>query len=208
MRVGCYIDGFNLYHAVNELGRPMLKWTNLRAVAQSFCRPDDELVRVVFYTAINRWNPEKRKRHLNFKTALEATGVEVRLSTFDKVDKYCKRHRRYCPFNEEKQTDVALSVDVLTDCYEDVVERIILVTADSDHLPTVRRIREKFPHKVVFLVAPPKRLQYARELGNACNGITELTAGRIADHPFPIDILDHRGKKVATCPANYGPRPR
>ncbi len=48
MRVACYIDGFNLYHAIAALADPLLKWTDLRALAHSYLRDDDVLVRVVF----------------------------------------------------------------------------------------------------------------------------------------------------------------
>ena len=29
MRIIAYIDGFNLYHAIHDLGRPALKWIGL-----------------------------------------------------------------------------------------------------------------------------------------------------------------------------------
>ena len=34
--VSFYVDGFNLYHAINGLHRPQLKWLNLRELAISF----------------------------------------------------------------------------------------------------------------------------------------------------------------------------
>src|SRR5829696_9188995 len=38
-KVACYIDGFNLYHSIDELRKPHLKWVNLWALAESFVRP-------------------------------------------------------------------------------------------------------------------------------------------------------------------------
>ena len=49
MRTACYIDGFNLYHAVEALGDPTLKWTNLAGLARSYMREGDHLVRTVFF---------------------------------------------------------------------------------------------------------------------------------------------------------------
>jgi hypothetical protein len=40
-------DGFNLYHAINDLRRPELKWVNLRAVAQITVGPQETLVGVI-----------------------------------------------------------------------------------------------------------------------------------------------------------------
>ena len=34
-RVACYVDGFNLYHAIDDLRKPHLKWVNLWALAES-----------------------------------------------------------------------------------------------------------------------------------------------------------------------------
>ena len=75
MRVACYVDGFNLYHAIDALGDPLLKWTDLRSLAASYLGEDDTLVRVAFFTALNTWDQAKRGRHVNFISALEATGV-------------------------------------------------------------------------------------------------------------------------------------
>ena len=35
-RVVCFIDGFNLYHAIVRLGEPHLKWLDLRRLMQRY----------------------------------------------------------------------------------------------------------------------------------------------------------------------------
>lgn len=205
MRVACYVDGFNLYHAVAALGDDTLKWLNLASLAESYVRDGETLVRTAFFTALNDWDAEKRRRHVNFITAQQAFGVEVITSRFDKVSKYCHKQGRYCPMREEKQSDVAIATEMLSDCYELGLERIVLVTADSDQIPVVKRIRKTFGSINVYLVAPPKRLSNARELGQACSGVTELTAGRIRQHQLPPEIRDGRGKLVASRPSCYAP---
>jgi hypothetical protein len=52
----CYVDGFNLYHSIEALHEPPLKWSDLRALAQSFLSTDDELRGVVYFTAIADWS--------------------------------------------------------------------------------------------------------------------------------------------------------
>lgn len=205
MRVACYIDGFNLYHAIDGLGDNLLKWTDLRALAASYLKDDDILVRVVFFTALNTWDQAKRGRHVNYINALEATGVDVVRSRFDKVSKHCHTYSRRCPIREEKQTDVALAVEMLSDCYELGIERILLITADSDQIPGVRRIRQKFPQTIVYMIAPPKRLSNARELGEVCSGVGELTAQRLRSHPLPEEIRDGAGRLIASRPSLYAP---
>ena len=49
-RVAIYIDGFNLYHSIDELKRPQLKWLNLWALSELIVRDDEtESVRTFVY---------------------------------------------------------------------------------------------------------------------------------------------------------------
>ena len=205
MRVAAYVDGFNLYHAIEALDEPLLKWCDMRSLAASYLRAGEILERVTFYTAYNTWDAEKRRRHLNYVAALEATGVEVTRSNFAKVQKLCTQSERRCKFFEEKQTDVAIATDMLSDCYERGIKRSLLLSADSDQIPAVNHIRRRFPNNTVYMIAPPKRLSQARDLGAACNGVTELTAGRLRDHILPHEVRNDRGRLAASCPARYGP---
>jgi formylmethanofuran dehydrogenase subunit E len=61
--VACYIDGFNLYHAIDSLGNERLKWLNLSKLASTFLRRDEQLVRVVYFTALLTIDPQKLQRH-------------------------------------------------------------------------------------------------------------------------------------------------
>lgn len=205
MKVACYIDGFNLYHAIDAFKDQTLKWTDLRKLASSYLREGETLEKVVFFTALNTWDKSKRQRHLNYVNALEATGVQVILSRFETPKKYCHKRERYCPIREEKQTDVALAIQMMADCVEHGIERVLLVTADSDQVPAVKQIKRIFPNTTVFMIAPPKRLSVARELGGACDGRTELTQGRIRQHQLPMEIR-RDGKLIAARPAVYGDR--
>jgi hypothetical protein len=72
-----YVDGFNLYHAVAAMNDQRLKWLNFYSLAESYLKPNETLIRVYFFTAILKWNPEKQKRHKNFIIAQEAVGVQV-----------------------------------------------------------------------------------------------------------------------------------
>ena len=75
-RVACYVDGFNLYHAVNDLNRPHLKWLDIRALAQSICRPRD-LAKTAYFSAYATWLPDKYARHREYVAALKETGVSA-----------------------------------------------------------------------------------------------------------------------------------
>lgn len=204
-KVSFYIDGFNLYHAIRGLNRPELKWLNLQALANSFLEKQDTLVGVTYFTAPMIWDPEKYHRHVEYIAALEATGVEVVKSKFLKSSKYCKAFSRYCDFHEEKQTDVAFAVRVLRDAHLGVMDRAILVTADSDQIPLVSEMTEAFPTMQVHIAAPPGRMREARELCSVATRRSEISAGRLATCLLPRNVSDENGRVVARCPNSYLP---
>lgn len=126
----CYIDGFNLYHAIDSLKNERLKWLNLRALAQTMLRPSEYLTHVVYFTAYMNWEPEKHKRHRLYIDALKSVEVECIASNFNKTTKFCKGSQGYCNFKEEKKTDVGIATRILSDCFSGDVDRVILLTAD------------------------------------------------------------------------------
>jgi len=199
----CYFDGFNLYHAIDNLGKPHLKWLNLRQLAQSLLTPEDDLWKVVYFSAIQLYQNDKSKRHKRYIDALRSTGVVPVLSKFQNSTKYCHKNEQYCEFKEEKQTDVAFAVNILTDAMNGAIEKAVLITADSDYVPLVQMLLEKFPHIELVLAAPPKRLKQARELGALIQNRVEISEGRLATCLLPRTVLDNRGKTAATCPADY-----
>ncbi len=200
-----YIDGFNLYHAVHALNRPALKWLDLRSLAASYLQEGQTLGHIRFFTALNTWDAVKRGRHVNYITALEVRGVTVHRANFDSVNKWCRGSEQYCKFNEEKQADVGIAVSALSDAYDSNAGSLFFLTADSDQVPTLRHIRQRFPQKKVLLIAPPGRLKVARDLGRHADSVFQLTAGRLAEHLLPPSVKDSRGRTVATRPSHYAP---
>ncbi|MEA2783580.1 MAG: hypothetical protein QOK29_5139 [Rhodospirillaceae bacterium] len=57
-KVVAYIDGFNLYHAIDDLRKPYLKWLDLHALARSICGNDETLVGVKYFSAYATWKLE------------------------------------------------------------------------------------------------------------------------------------------------------
>lgn len=202
-KVACYVDGFNLYHAIDALNDQRLKWLNLRALAQTRLRDDDELRHVVYFTAHMEWEREKNKRHREYVKALKSAKVECISSNFTNVKKYCKTTSGYCNFKEEKKTDVALATRIFSDCVKGEVDRVILVTADSDQVPVVAAIRGLFPSITISLFCPPHRASIAHELRAIAHDCCEITPGRLAQCLFPRNIVDMHGRSVAISPAKY-----
>ena len=201
-RVRVYIDGFNIYHAIDALKRPQLKWLNHRVLAELFLRNGERLDEVHFFTAVLRWDHEKQKRHVNYLAALRAVEVRVHESRFTKVDRKCRTFGNTCAFHEEKQTDVGIAVKMVADALLGKVDRLILLTADSDQVPTAKFINT-LPGIALTLIYPPNRGTLARHLGKEIQDRRELTAGRLETCVFPRTVKDGKGKSVAFRPALY-----
>jgi len=203
-KVNVYVDGFNLYHAIDALNDQRLKWINLRTLAFSFVKPHEVLNHVRYFTAVLTWNKEKQGRHKIYIRAQKAFGVDVIESNFRKVTRHCYPQNRYCARHEEKQTDVAIAVSVLLDATRGDFDRAILVTADSDQIPLVKAIMNDFPNKRITLAAPPGRAGEARELGSLVHERVPITVGRIRSCIMPTVVHDDRGQVAAIRPTLYG----
>jgi hypothetical protein len=149
-RVACYVDGFNLYHAVSDLGRQHLKWLDIQRLAQSICRPGEILVKTAYFSAYATWLPAPYARHREYVSALKATGVDCHMARFNEKQAGCRSCGVTWKTHEEKETDVHFSLTFLEDAIDNVFDRAILISADGDHVPAVRRVRARCPRNRFF----------------------------------------------------------
>jgi uncharacterized LabA/DUF88 family protein len=57
------------------------------------------------------------------------------------------------------------------DGYEDLFDKAIIITADSDIAPAIETIKRRFPHKIIEVISP---------IGNSCHTLEKLCDKRIA----------------------------
>ncbi|MCR6643769.1 MAG: NYN domain-containing protein [Terricaulis sp.] len=203
LRVAVYVDGFNLYHAIDDLNQPKLKWLNLWALGKSFCKPDEVLSKVDYFTALSTWDTEKRGRHRQYINAQKAKGVRVVEGNFKEAPRHCPKNKIMCPDREEKQTDVAIAVAMVGDAHDDLFDCAVLVTADTDQLPALRHLTQRFPEKRFRWAAPPNRMKQAREIGLLIPDRLEIDAGRLGGCLLPKIVLDVDGTALAHRPVRY-----
>lgn len=156
LRAALYVDGFNLYHAIDEIGQPHLKWLNLAALGSRIIpRSKERLVKVRWFTAIRPGDEKKNKRHREYITALKHYNVAVHQGhfIFDTVD--CRNCSRTWIKPQEKESDVGIGLHLLDDAYQDVFDVAYLLSADSDQGATARMMKRRFPQKRLVSVVPP-----------------------------------------------------
>ncbi|MCK4727527.1 MAG: NYN domain-containing protein [Desulfobacterales bacterium] len=154
-----YIDGFNLYFGLKELGWRRYYWLNLQEISRRLTRPHQQLVRVRYFTA--RITGPDRKKQLRQNTYLQALEtlplVEIHYGHYLAHTRKCKKCGSSFTRYNEKRSDVNIAVNLLTDAMDDLYDTAVLISGDGDLVPAVQAIKEYFPKKRVVLFFPPKR---------------------------------------------------
>jgi hypothetical protein len=158
-RVIVYIDGFNLYYGVVR-DAPKLKWLNI----DKFCRnlrPNDDIQLIRFFSAMVG-GPTRPNQEVYFR-ALETLGsVKVILGRFKNKQVKCgvtacaHSAQKWFSIPEEKRTDVNIAVSMVDDAYQDRCDHLILISGDSDLVPAVAVVRERFPKKKITVYVPTR----------------------------------------------------
>lgn len=202
-----YIDGFNLYHAIDDLNQPHLKWLDLRA----FCRRlmlnrgvAKEIARIVYCTAISS-NTDKAARHHQYIKALEYTGVEVLKGHFSHEHREC---RADCKLTwrqpTEKRSDIHLALSLFQDACETDTQEFYLVTTDGDQAATAEFFKRRTPNKKLITVAPPGR-DFNQAIRSHADGKMKVTVDMLEECLFPINIIDAEKGVIARAPTAYHP---
>lgn len=166
-RVNCYIDGFNLYHAIDDLGPELnyFKWLDLWSLANAFVKTSTEKLESVYYfSALAYWLKEPRQRHEEFIKANRHFGVAPILGHFKKKPGYCKSCGSKWTAHEEKQSDVNLAAYLIHHFHMDQFDKALVVTSDSDLCPAIQLILDSRTDKEILVLIPPNRYKITREL--------------------------------------------
>jgi len=198
-RVFSLIDGFNLYHAIEkfEHGKgefdqtryQKYKWLCLRTLVRGFILPDqEELVGVHYFTAYPNWDEAKKLRHQTYVNAVNVRGVDYTLGEFKSKIVECRATcREAFDMREEKQTDVNIATKILELAHD--YDKLILVTADSDQVPSIRVLKKLHPSKQVFVLPPIGR--NSKELVRVADKRLIMTEEHLRASllPNPVDIV-------------------
>jgi uncharacterized LabA/DUF88 family protein len=188
-RVTAFVDGFNVYHALEaNPAYHKYKWLDYAALARCYIGSRDTLGSVYLFTALASWDPDKVNRHQLYLRALRQRGVKVVMGKFKRKDKVCRLcHREFRTF-EEKLTDVNIAMHMFRGAYLDEYDRAILISGDTDIVPAVRMIHELFPTKDVAVVVPVVR--YAVDLKQESDFHFQMKERQLARSQLPDVIRD------------------
>lgn len=204
-RTACYIDGFNLYHAINSLDNNRLKWLDLWRLCALFIDPSrQELKDVYYFSAYATWLPGPYKRHRQYIKALKETGVTVELSNFYEKPRQCMQCGSTWISHEEKQSDVKIATWMLDHVYRDVYDRLMLISRDSDIAPAITLIRKRFVHKKIIVISPPNS-RHSKALARLVDrkNLKKISISHLERSLLPREIIGPNGRVIAVRPKEY-----
>jgi uncharacterized LabA/DUF88 family protein len=191
-RVIAYIDGFNLYFGLREKGWKRFYWLNLRQVALNLLKPYQTLVAVKYFTSVVTAPPDKNRRQATF---LEALGTLPDFSIYyghflaDKVT--CWQCGHTYTTHREKMTDVNIATELLSDAFTDRFDAALLISADSDLVGPIQKVRHLFPEKRMIVVFPPAR--HSNALKNIAHACLHLDRATLIKSVFPDQVAKPDG---------------
>ena len=155
-----YVDGFNLYHGLLDRhnissmpcsDRSFRKylWLNLPSFMRSFLSNEYQLEKLYYFTAPIRGDADAQIRLQAYWKALDSLCcVEIQKG------KHIRDGNQYI----EKQTDIKMALQMYEDAlFVKDLQAIILLCADSDQIPTLKRIESVNKGIEIHLVFPPSR---------------------------------------------------
>ncbi len=199
------VDGFNLYHSIEEAAREApdstIKWLDLPKLLKAQLPNIGKKAvfkEIHYFTAfaghLLKDDPEKVSRHKAYVRALTASKVKAHLGKFKRKQAYCPTCKEYIKVYEEKETDVAIASLLLKLAFKEDLDIAVLVTGDTDLAPAVRDFQNLFPQKRVLFAFPYKRKN--KELAKLAPGSFVLGKETYTKYQFPKEVRLPSGKKV------------
>lgn len=153
-----YVDGFNLYYGA--LKRTSHKWLNLERYFD-LLRQQDDIQLIHYFTALV--DGAKQGDQQTYLQALDTLPkVNIVLGKYKKKQLTCGvqacAHAGSRDFirPEEKQTDVNIALQMLDDAYQQLAERFVVVSGDSDLVPALNMVRMRFPTIQILVYIPAR----------------------------------------------------
>ena len=156
--------------------------------------PDQELVEVNYYSARpldDQQAADNQDRF--FKSNLLNSKFKLHLGRYKKKKFKCQN----CGFKnktyEEKESDVRVATGMLADVFTKRCDITIVVSADSDMIPSVEIIKQADPEHPVHVFIPPTQHSFA--LAGKCDHVVWLGhyRARFAQSMLPNDVTLSNG---------------
>jgi len=200
------VDGFNLYHSIvqaqADTSGVCVKWLDLRGLCLSYlhmarrhAEARVELTAIHYFSAPpTHRSEEKQSRHALYMRCLRSSGIQVHLGRFKSKTVRCSLCHREDVRHEEKETDVAIAMQLMEICHTGRADSVVLVTGDTDLAPAVRTCQRIFPAVSVCFAFPYRR--HNAELKQLCPASFNISSGSYLKHQYPDEFQLANGQPV------------
>jgi uncharacterized LabA/DUF88 family protein len=189
MKTFAYVDGFNLYGGLmdkrykipddnSEFPLRKYLWLHLHDFISSFLPKEYWLAQIKYFTAPIKRNPKKQERQQAFLKAL---------STLDNLSVILGKHISIGRKYSEKQTDVLMALHMYSDALNEDHKAIVLVSGDSDQVPTIDWIKSLDKGIEIHVVFPPYRV--SKDLRSMADFHYRTKWKRLRKYQFPDPVV-------------------
>lgn len=190
-RIIYYIDGFNFYFGLKSKNWKKYYWLDLVKFCEQFIRPHQELVKVNYFSAIQKSKGKQDRQDLFLSANKQNPKFQLFLGKF--LEKTINYNGQLIRTFEEKETDVHIAVQMIRDIVLDQCDISVLVSADSDLIPPINFINELKPKHKIFVYFPPSRFSY--DLKQKASNVISLENHELKfkDSVFPDEVYLSNG---------------
>lgn len=207
-RVIVYVDGFNFYYGLKAISKkdPRWKkyyWLDLVSFFEKMMTSNQELVEVNYFSARPHDPSASKRQDLLFSANKLNSKFRLTLGKYLKKEMICCHCRKTIHSYEEKETDVRIATQMINDVYKNRCDITIIVSADSDMIPSIELIREISTAHKIYVYFPP--LRHSVSLSNSCDSVRKLSDFKARFNqsmlPDSVHLLD--GVTIIRRPENW-----
>lgn len=138
------IDGSNFYFKLKDLGLHKDPYFDFSGFAKTIARKD-RIIQATYYVGAVRTDGTSFTQKLFSKQRRLLSHLKKHRFKYS-LGYLLKSNNKF----HEKGVDVNIAVDMLVASYENLCDRIILISSDTDLLPAIKKAREK--GKIVYYI--------------------------------------------------------
>jgi hypothetical protein len=205
VRVGVYVDGFNLYY--RAVRKTAYKWLNPLALAKSLLDPDDTVGMVRYFTAVisprTAGDPSPQRQQVYLSALRTLPELRINYGRFlpkTKTRPLVSDPSRYVEVHdtEEKGSDVNLAAFLLRDGWLGHYDAALVVSQDSDLCEAIRIVKTDIrkPVGVAWLDGG----NVGRRFTSASSFVRHVTPARLAAAQFPDRLMGRNGHWIVKPP--------
>jgi uncharacterized LabA/DUF88 family protein len=172
----------------------------LAQLAKAYVTARDTVAGVYYFTTLATWDAGKVARHQLFIRANEMEGVQVVYGEFKRKQKRCPLYHKMYLTVEEKQTDVNIALKLFQLAVQDVYDKAIIISGDTDLLPAVKAVQATFPTKTIGVVIPIGRA--SEDFKKNADFHHKMKEHQLLASRFP-DIITLPNGSTLVCPPKW-----